>query len=94
MVEYKQPKELKSERDIRKAIGQEIEVAKSLCKILILTDGSKSFWINAANGERIRDAKGDEIKTVFHPFVSKNAVLLEYLLGEVDASIIEPARSA
>lgn len=87
VVEYKQPKELKSDRDIKKAIGQEITVAKSLCKILILTDGSKSFWINAANGERIRDAKGDEIRTVFHPFVAKNAVMLEYLLGEVDASI-------
>jgi len=87
VVEYKQPKELKTDRNITKAITQEIKVAKSLCKILILTDGSKSFWINALNGERIRDANSNEITTVFHPFVAKNVVMLEYLLGEVDASI-------
>jgi hypothetical protein len=54
---------------------------------LILTDGSKSFWINALNGDRIKDAKGNELTTVFHPFVAKNTVMLEYLIGEVDASI-------
>jgi hypothetical protein len=87
VVEYKQPKELNSERKIAKHILQELEVAKSLCKILILTDGSKSFWINALNGDRIKDAKGNELTTVFHPFVAKNTVMLEYLIGEVDASI-------
>jgi type I restriction enzyme M protein len=55
VVEYKQPKELISEKDIAKAIDQEIEVARALCKLLIVTDGTtKSFWINALNGEPIR----------------------------------------
>jgi len=87
VVEYKQPKELKSTKDINKAITQELDVAKALCKILILTDGSKSFWVNALNGERIKDALGNEITTLFHPFVAKNTVMVEYLIGEVDGSI-------
>lgn len=87
VVEYKQPKELKSAKDINKAIAQELQVAKALCKILILTDGSKSFWVNALNGERIKDAVGNDLATVFHPFVAKNTVMLEYLIGEVDASV-------
>jgi len=87
VVEYKQPKELKSAKDINKAIAQELQVARALCKILILTDGSKSFWVNALNGKGIKDAVGNDITTVFHPFVAKNTLMLEYLLGEVDASI-------
>lgn len=87
VVEYKQPKELKSEKDVQRAIAQEIEVAKALCKILIVTDGSKTYWINALNGEPIKDTAGNEIRTVFHPFPVKNAGVLEYLIDEIDASL-------
>lgn len=87
VVEYKQSSQLASEKAIAKAISQELEVARALCKILIVTDGSKSFWINALNGERIRDVKGNELRTVFHPFLAKNTAAIEYLLDEVDASI-------
>ncbi|HAK12386.1 MAG TPA: N-6 DNA methylase, partial [Chitinophagaceae bacterium] len=55
VVEYKLPKNLSTVNQINKAIKQELEVARSLCKILIVTDGSKSFWINALNGEFIKD---------------------------------------
>ena len=89
VIEYKQPKDLGSERQIQKAIKQEIDVAKALCKILIVTDGSKSIWVNALNGERIKDAKGNEIATVFHPFNVKDTNTLEYLLDEIDASLIK-----
>ena len=61
VVEYKQPKELKSNKQIEKAIQQEIVVAKVLCKLLIVTDGSKSFWINALTGDRILDRNGTEL---------------------------------
>jgi type I restriction enzyme M protein len=87
VIEYKQPKHLSSEKDLKKAITQEIDVAKTLCKILIVTDGSKSFWINALNGEFIKDAKENEIKTIFHPTLVKNIGTIEYLLDEIDASI-------
>ncbi|RWM67871.1 MAG: SAM-dependent DNA methyltransferase [Mesorhizobium sp.] len=87
VVEYKQPKHLKSEKDIQKAIKQEIGVAKALCKLLIVTDSTKSFWINAANGESIRDAAGKELKTVFHPFAVKHTAAIESLLDEIEGSI-------
>ena len=52
-----------------------------------MTDGSKSFWVNSLNGERITDHKGSEIRAVFHPFGIKNTANLEYLLDDIDASI-------
>jgi type I restriction-modification system DNA methylase subunit len=87
VVEYKQPKDLSSPKDIEKAINQELAVARKLCKILIVTDSTKTFWINAKNGDRVKDEKGFELKTVFHPFLVKDTANLEYLLGEVDASL-------
>jgi len=89
VVEYKQPKELDSKKKVAKAITQEIDVAKALSKILIVTDSAQTFWINATNGERIRDMDGKELQTVFHAFGVKNAAMIEYLLDEVDASINE-----
>ena len=87
VVEYKLPDELNSEIKIKKAISQEIDVAKELCKILIITDGSKSIWINALNGNLIKDAKNNLLTTVFHPFPVKNIGMIEYLLDEIDASL-------
>lgn len=89
VVEYKQPKDLLSAKQIDKAIAQEIDVARALCKILIVTDGTRSFWINALNGERIKDASGNEIATVFHPFVVKHTDTIEYLIEEIDASLTQ-----
>lgn len=87
VVEYKQPKTLKSEKDIQKAIDQEIAVAKALCKLLIITDSTKSFWINPHTGERILNADGTELTAIFHPFVVKNADTLESIFDEIDGSI-------
>jgi len=87
VVEYKQSKELKNKKDLQKAVDQEIGVAKALCKILIVTDGSKSFWINALNGESIKDSAGNDLKTLFHPFVVKNSGMIEYLFDEIESSI-------
>ena len=50
MVEYKQPRELRAKQDIEKAIHQQVDVAKALCKILIVNNSAKSFWVNALNG--------------------------------------------
>jgi len=83
VVEYKQPKTLSSEKHLLKAIKQEIQVANALCKILIITDGTKSFWINALNGELIKDAQGNDLRAVFHPLLVKSVMTLEYLLDEV-----------
>lgn len=93
MVEYKQPKHLSSDADIKKAIKQEIDVAKALCKIFIVTDGTKSFWINALNGEFIKDQNGANINAVFNPVLTKNVDVIESLLTMIDASIGEKQSS-
>jgi type I restriction enzyme M protein len=87
VVEYKRPTDLRTEKDINKAIKQEIAVAKALCKLMIVTDGGKSYWINALNGERIKNPEGRELRNVFHPFVAKHAGVLEHLIDEAHASI-------
>jgi type I restriction enzyme M protein len=87
VVEWKTPEELSSKKDIDKAIKQEIEVAKALCKILVVTDGTKTFWVNALNGEFIKDSNGNNIKTVFHHQTVKHIWEIEYLLDEIPPSI-------
>ncbi|HCT24513.1 MAG TPA: N-6 DNA methylase [Chitinophagaceae bacterium] len=87
VVEYKLPKNLSTVNQINKAIKQELEVARSLCKILIVTDGSKSFWINALNGEFIKDQNGNDINTVFNHVLVRNTNSIEYLIEEIDSSL-------
>ena len=89
VVEYKQPHELRTDKDVENAIEQEIEVAKALCKVLIVTDSFKSYWVNALNGDFIRDSKGDVLQALFHPFIVRNVSTIEYLFDEIDGSINE-----
>lgn len=87
VVEYKQPSKLQTAAHIKKAIQQEISVAKSLCNALIVTDGSKTIWINAQRDERIRDQAGNELATLFHPQNIGNVNQLEVVLDQVCESI-------
>ena len=88
IVESKSPKELNTELKEKKAIEQEKEVAKELCKILIITDNSsKTIWINSLNGDRIKRKDGKEIKTIFDSKLTKNVNEIESLIEEVDLSI-------
>ncbi len=64
VIEYKTTQELSTKNKISKAIKQELEVAKFLCKILIVTDGATTYWINALNGEEIKQ-NGKSISMVF-----------------------------
>lgn len=89
IIEYKLPEKLRTDADISKAVEQELAVAKALCKILIVTDGQHTFWINALNGEQIRDNKGNLINTVFDALNVKNVNVIEYLIEEIDLSIDE-----
>ena len=51
-IEYKKPSELRTAKQIEKAIAQELGTAQALqAKIYIVTDGKKSFWINPATGK-------------------------------------------
>lgn len=87
VIEYKTPDELKTERQIQIAIDQEIEVAKALCNLLIVTDGSKSYWINPHRKEPITDHDGNPIRTVFHPAQLTNTPDLEHLFTAIHASV-------
>lgn len=88
IVEYKTPKELSSDKQIKKAIEQEIKVARKLCKILIVTDGSKTFWINALNGEFILNEHDDNLNTVFDiKNIITNIDEIEFILEHIDGSI-------
>jgi len=88
IVEYKTPKELSTEAKLKKAIAQEIEVAKKLCKILIVTDGTKTFWVNALNGEFIVNENNENLNTIFD---IKNIIInideIEFILEHIDGSI-------
>lgn len=87
VIENKVPGELSSERGIEEAIKQEIDVAKKLeAKVFIVTDTTKTIWVNPANGERIKDEKGNEIKTVFNPHGRETIKLLERIEASINES--------
>lgn len=88
IVESKSPEELNTEAKEKSAIEQELEVTKKLCKLLIVTDNSsKTLWINALNGERVKSKDGIEIKTVFDSKFTKNINEIERLIEEIDLSV-------
>lgn len=103
VIEYKTPEELSTKTKIEKAIKQELDVAALLCKLLIVTDGTKTFWINALNGEEIK-RNGKKISLVFdaEKIVSNKITIeeridlenlvdqAEYSLTEKTNSIVEP----
>lgn len=96
IIEYKQPSELVGKKKIDKATKQMLEVTKQLCKVLIVTSGKKTFWINALNGELILDEKGNELKKIFDikPIVegklsSEELSNLETLIDKIDHSLTE-----
>lgn len=90
IVESKSPEELTTENQERAAIDQEKEVARKLCKLLIITDNiSKTLWINALNGERIRNKDGDEIRTLFDSKFAKHVSEIERLIDDIDISLSE-----
>lgn len=55
-IEYKTPKELATSRKIEAAINQEQAPAQFLCNLLIVTDGTKTLWINPHTGNRVISA--------------------------------------
>ena len=58
-IEYKQPKELRTQKQISKAISQELGTAKVLgARLYIVTDGQKTFWINPLTGNEITTEDG------------------------------------
>jgi type I restriction-modification system DNA methylase subunit len=95
VIEYKSSSELSSKNKIQSAIEQELEVARFLCKLLIVTDGTKTFWINSLNGKEIYK-DGKKISTVFDAsrILSKKLTMeekidLENLIDQAEYSLTE-----
>jgi type I restriction-modification system DNA methylase subunit len=103
VIEYKTPEELSTKTKIDAAIRQELGVARLLCKLLIVTDGSKTFWINALNGEEIIQ-NSKKITYVFDAErIASNKITIEekidlenlidqaeYSLSKINNVIVEP----
>lgn len=85
IIENKKPSEFKTKRQKDKAINQELQLAGKLTKLLIVTDTKETLWINALNGDIVKDEKGKEIKYVFN---SKDEDIIE-LIKKINDSLTE-----
>lgn len=84
--EQKVPNKFTSDKDIQKAINQEINVAKELnAKIYIVSDGEQFIWINPLTGKRILDTVGNPISIQVKP--KENAKQLVKIIGDILLSI-------
>ncbi|MEM6506003.1 MAG: N-6 DNA methylase [Planctomycetota bacterium] len=54
VVEYKPATELRTSGSRKKHAAQEMGVAQKLCKVLILTDGTRAWWFNSLTGNEIK----------------------------------------
>lgn len=92
VIEYKV--DLKTAKKVQLAIAQELEVAKNLCKLLVVTNNAKTFWINTLTGNPVLDGNGDALKKVLDVrkfqdgSLSKEEVsAFEELLDKIDHSL-------
>jgi len=85
IIENKKPSKFRTKRQKDKAIKQELKVAEKLTKLLIVTDTKETLWINAFNGETIKNEKGKEIKEIFNP---KDNEIIE-LIKNINEAITE-----
>jgi type I restriction-modification system DNA methylase subunit len=90
IVEAKSPEKLDTPNKENSAITQSKDVARKLCKLLIITDNNtKTLWINPLTGDGIKGKNGEEIKTVFDSKFTTNVNEIEHLIEEIDLSINE-----
>lgn len=96
VIEYKQASNLKTATKVKKAIEQELEVARSLCKLLIVSDNTKTFWINALTGNIIKDEDGNALTRIVDVRDFQNNSLstekikeIEDLIDKIDYSVTE-----
>lgn len=67
-IEFKKPSELNTDKKIKAAIEQGLEVAiKVGAKIYVVTDGTKIIWINPKTKNRIIAEHGNEISQEIKP---------------------------
>ena len=83
-IEYKTPAQLRTEKQVEKAIVQELGTAQALqARVYIVTDGKKSFWVNPATGNEIMQEDGSKITLNF----DKNSTDCITLINKIRSSI-------
>ena len=86
-IEYKTPQELRTEKQIVKAIAQEIGTAQVLqAKVYIVTDGKKSFWINPLTGAEVLQEDGSKISLNFDKNSTECITLINKIRGSISVT--------
>ncbi len=75
-VEQKVPNKFKSEKDIKKAINQEIEASKAIKSLIyVVSDGESYIWINPKTGNIILDENGNKIDLAIKPKENQKSIV-------------------
>lgn len=86
-IEYKVPSQLRTEKQIEKAISQELGTARALqAKVYIVTDGKKSIWINPATGHEILQEDGSKITLNFDKTSAECIVLINKIRSSISTT--------
>lgn len=86
-IEYKTPAQLRTYKQIEKAIAQELGTAQALqAKDYIVTDGKKSIWVNPANGHEILQEDSSKITLNFDKNSAECIVLINKIRASINAS--------
>lgn len=91
-IEYKSPVELSTPKKRAKAIKQEIEVAKHLCNLLLVSDSKKTLWINPHTGNEVKAGKHflpvfDAKRVIAGTATSEQVFALEQAIDRADHSL-------
>jgi type I restriction-modification system DNA methylase subunit len=85
VIEYKKPAEFNTDAKQKKAIQQELEVAKKLsAHIFIASDEQKSIWINPLTGNTIKDEDSKELSVNFDTADEKLPALIEKIIASIN----------
>ena len=85
VIEYKKPSEFKTAEQKKKAIQQELSVARKFnARVFLATDTHETVWINVATGNRIKDESNKELKINFNPKDEKLPDLFEKIIISIN----------
>lgn len=84
IVEYKTPQKLRTKKQISEAIAQELGTAQVLeAKMYIVTDGTKTYWINPKTGNCIVDQNGAKVTVGFNRKNSDTINVMSKILASI-----------
>ena len=85
-IEYKQPSQLRTKKQVAAAVAQELGTARVLgAKIYIVTDGKKTYWINPLTGNPILSEDGKPLTSEFQRDSDISIRLIHRILSSIRA---------